>query len=341
MIFTKRSAELKSAVIGVGYLGRFHAEKYFRSDATELVAVVDIEEKNAREVARKWKAHALTDYKALPALGVRCASVASTTSSHFEIAKWLLENGIDVLVEKPITTTIDQAVELEAIAQRHGRILQAGHLERFNPAFREMKKILSRPGFLEARRIAQFAGRGHDVDVVLDLMIHDIDIILHVVDRPIQAIDAIGVPVLTRSVDIANARINFEGGITANITASRAAFQTERTIRVFQHDRYISLDFGKKHLKVYTKSSEKTRFGVPDVKIQEYSLEQRDALQDEVDSFLEAVIARSTPEVSGRDGLRALEVATAISNQIAEKLPLLLAEHAEHELTQRIGNAGT
>lgn len=303
---------IRAAVIGAGYLGQFHAEKYYRSPAAELVAVVDVVEERAAKTAKKYGAAALTDYQKLPELDVQCVSIAADTSQHYQLASWLLDHGIDVLVEKPMTPSIEEARQLIAKAEARRAILQVGHLERFNPAFRAMKRILTKPWFFEVRRISPFAGRGHDVDVVLDLMIHDIDIIAHLVGRPLVKVEAVGIPVLTGSVDIANARLTFEGGAVANVTASRAAFKSERTIRIFQPDVYISLDYGKKKLKMYKRTGEMDALGFPKIEVIEQKVEERDALQDEVESFIAAVASRETPAVSGYDGLRALELVEEI-----------------------------
>lgn len=314
-------AVIRSAVVGTGYLGKFHAEKYRKIKRSELAAVVDSDESTAKSVAKSVRTEPLSDYKLLPELGVQCVSVATPTSTHFEVASWLLQNGIDVLLEKPMTTTIEDAQELIRIAAENGRVLQIGHLERFNPAFRALREVLTKPWFFEARRIAQFTGRGADVDVVMDLMIHDIDIIAHLVDRPLERVEAVGIPVLTGSVDIANARLTFEGGAVANVTASRAAFKSERTIRIFQPDLYISLDFGKKNLKIYRKTGGRDRLlGIPKIDIQEQKVEVRDALEHEIESFLTCVEQRSIPEVTGEDGLRALQMADKIRSALREHL---------------------
>lgn len=311
----------RAAVVGVGYLGTFHAEKYRRSKRAELTAVVDTSEQAVKKVSRKNRAQALTNFRELPALGVQCASVATPTTSHFDVAKWLMENGIDVLIEKPITVRMEEAEELIATAERCGRILQVGHLERFNPAFKAVQERLDSPRFFEARRIASFTGRGHDVDVVMDLMIHDIDIIAHLVGRPLKRVEAVGIPILTNTVDIANARLTFEGGAVANVSASRAAFHSERTVRIFQPDLYISLDFGKKRLKMVSKRSDALKIGgLPDISVEEQKVEERDALEDEIDAFLTAVEERSRPIVSGEDGLRALQLAERIKEAFAASL---------------------
>ena len=303
---------MRCAVVGVGYLGTFHAEKYARSKKAELVGVLDLDSRRAKKTARRLRTQALSDLSKLPAHGVQCASVSCVTSAHYPVARYLLENGIDVLLEKPMTTNIEEAKKLIEIAQSNKRILQIGHLERFNPAFTAMKKALRQPWFFEVRRISPFSGRGHDVDVVLDLMIHDIDIVAHLVGRPLERVEAVGIPVLTSSVDIANARLTFQGGAVANITASRAAFKSERSFRVFQPDLYVSLDFSKKKLKMYTKAGEKDGNGFPKIEIKEQKILERDALEDQIDSFLDAVQYRSKPVVGGEDGLRALEMAESI-----------------------------
>ena len=311
---------LKSAVVGTGYLGRFHAQKHAKSPNTELVAVVDISAERAAKVGEEVGAVALTDYRKLPELGVQCVSIATDTTTHCEVASYLLAHGIDVLVEKPMTATVDEARALIRLAREHGRILQAGHLERFNPAFRPVREIIQSPRFFEARRIAPFSGRAFDVDVVRDLMIHDIDIIAHLAGRSVKHIEAIGVPVITPSIDIANARITFEGGSCANVTASRAAFASERTIRVFGQNVYVSIDFGNKKVKVCRVSEERDARGFPQLDMQAVAVEERDALQDEIESFFQTVISRGTPEVTGEDGLCAIEVAERIEAAIAANL---------------------
>ncbi|MCC6932257.1 MAG: Gfo/Idh/MocA family oxidoreductase [Deltaproteobacteria bacterium] len=310
---------LKGAVVGVGYLGKFHAEKYHNSKQVDLVALVDPNPENASKLANKFGAIYTQDYKMLPSLGVQCASISSITSTHYEIAAWLLENGIDVLVEKPITTTIEDAEKLVALAKKNNRILQVGHLERFNPAFRAMKDVMSSPRYFEVRRIAPFSGRSFDVDVISDVMIHDLDIVAHLTGQELLKVEAVGTPVITNSYDVVSARITFTGGAVANITASRTALVPERTIRIFQPDLYISLDFGKRKLKIYRLSEEKQNFGLfPNVDVQEIPVREEDALQAEIDSFVNCVAERKEPEATGQDGVRALKFANAVRAAIAE-----------------------
>ncbi len=307
---------LGAAVVGTGYLGTFHAEKYSSLDGVQLIAVCDADSEKATKVAKKLKTKVANSYKDLPEMGVVCASVSSDTKTHYEITKYLLENGIDVLVEKPMTTTIEEASELIAIAAKYERILQVGHLERFNPAFTRMRDFLTKPWFFEVRRITPFRGRGADVDVILDLMIHDIDLVLNLTKEEIVKVEAVGIPILTDSIDIAQARLEFASGAIANISTSRAAFQSERSFRVFQPDRYLSLDLEKKKLKMAEKGVGKNLLGFPNVNLVEEKIDIRDALFDQLKAFTDAVRDRSAPQVSGEDGLRALKIVQQVKDSI-------------------------
>src|SRR6185436_4539265 len=238
-----KMSEVRAAVIGVGYLGSFHAEKYASLPGVRLVGVVDADGERAEAIGKRLGAPAFPNYRAL--LGqVDCASIAVPTAAHFAIARELLEREVDVLVEKPIAATAAEGRHLVELAAARGRILQVGHLERFNPAIRSLAGILTRPRFIECHRLAPFVERGTDVDVILDLMIHDLDVILSIVDAPIERIEAVGVPVISETVDIANARLRFADGAIANVTASRVALKRERKIRFFQSDAYVSVDYG-------------------------------------------------------------------------------------------------
>lgn len=303
---------LRAGVVGVGYLGAYHAEKYAALDGVTLVGVVDTDAERAREIADRTHAAAYTDYRALVGQ-VDCVSVAVPTQFHFPIAHDLLAHDVDVLVEKPMTADLADGRALVAAAERHGRILQVGHLERFNPAIRALAEIVTRPRFIECHRLAPFVDRGTDVDVILDLMIHDLDVILSLVHGDVQAVEAVGVPVLSEAVDIANVRMRFAGGCIANITASRVALKRERKLRIFQADTYVAVDYGEKHVRVCRRVPVD---GEPTITVEERDLDSGDALADEIAHFVEAVRTRQRPLVDGRTALRALEVADLIRSRM-------------------------
>jgi len=309
---------LKTAVIGVGYLGKFHAQKYHALKHSDLVYVCDQDEENAKLIAEDLECDYTTDYKSL--LGkVDAVSIVVPTQLHFNVARDFLENGSDVLVEKPITSTLEQAQQLVDIAQANNRKLQVGHLERFNPAMLALNESLDKPLFIESHRVAPYNPRGADVSVILDLMIHDIDIILDIVGSKVSSISANGVKALSNDIDIANARLEFENGCVANVTASRASLKSERVMRIFQHDTYINLDFQNKTLTTYTKSKDKEMFpGVADIESGKQSFEQGDALLAEIESFINTIQTDGIPVVSGEDGLRALETANKITELLCK-----------------------
>jgi len=309
--------QLRAAVIGVGYLGRFHAQKYKLIPNVELVAVSDNRHEKGQEVAKELNTEYVADYKNL-AGRIDLATVAASTTSHYEIGKWLLENGISVFIEKPITVKSEEARELCEIAKKKNVTLQVGHVERFNPAMVSARKVLKRPLFIEVHRLAPFTPRGADVDVVLDLMIHDLDVILSLVQSPVKYVSAVGVPVLTKLVDIANARIEFESGTIVNVTASRVSQQATRKFRVFEQDKYLSIDFGKGSVDLLVKTGEWTG-GVPPLNHESWSLEKGDALLQETQSFVDCVRENKRPVVSGEDGLAALSLAERILENIRER----------------------
>ena len=302
-------------MIGVGYLGRFHAQKYAQLPVCELVAVVDGREEVRKAVAGELGTQALADYRGL--LGkVDAVSVVTPTPAHFEIADAFLAGGAHVLVEKPITETPEQARALIAQAAKFNRILQVGHLERFNAAVLAAEPHISSPRFMECTRLAPYKERGTDVNVVLDLMIHDIDLIQSLADSEIESIEAIGTPVFSGEIDIANARIRFANGCVANTTASRVSMKTERKLRIFEDAAYISLDLQQKILTLIRKRDGEPQPGQLPVNIEEANLEQGDALKSEIESFLGCIRNNKRPLVSGEDGLRALETAIRISEQV-------------------------
>lgn len=307
-------ARIRTAVVGVGYLGRFHAQKYAAAQDAELVAVVDARADARDAVAAELKTSAVGDYRSL--LGkVDVVSVVTTTPFHHEIAKAFLESGVHVLVEKPITETVDQARDLIGVARRRGVVLQVGHLERFNAAILAAEADIGTPRFIECHRLAPYKQRGTDVNVVLDLMIHDLDLVQTIVGSDIESIDAIGTPVFSDEIDIANARIRFANGCVANATASRVSLKTERKLRIFQDDAYLSIDLQQKILTVIRKRDGAAPGALP-VNIQEQSFEQGDALRAEIEAFLSSARSGKPPRVTGEDGLRALEAAIRITEQV-------------------------
>ena len=304
---------ITTAVVGVGYLGKFHAEKYAASAKAELIAVVDIDEARGREIGSAVGVESGTDYRCLFGR-VKCVSIAVPTRFHYQVARDFIDAGIDVLVEKPLTVDIAEARELVEFAARKGVILQVGHLERFNPAIRRLEGVVKDPKFVECHRLAPFIERGTDVNVVLDLMIHDIDVIASLVRSPVQRVEAVGVPVLTDKPDIANARINFANGCIANVTASRVSLKRERKVRFFQADAYISIDYDQKRAQIYHKPAPGA--GWLDIRAENIDIPDGDALADEIDSFLDCVRARTLPLVGGAEALTALEIASMISAQL-------------------------
>lgn len=308
--------KFRAAVIGVGYLGRFHAQKYALLDEVELVGVADTSRQRAEEVAAEVRTAAYTDYREL-LQQADMVSIAVPTPFHFQVARDCLKAGCHILLEKPITQTVAEAEELIRLAADCGLVFQVGHLERFNPAVLALQGILKNPLFVESHRLAPFKSRGTDVNVVLDLMIHDIDIILNMVPSTIKLVNSVGVPVLSEEVDIANARLQFENGCVANVTASRVSRESMRKIRIFQADAYISIDYQARKIALYRKEGEGMPIpGLPHVTMEERSFEQSDALLAEITAFVEAVQTGKPPQVTGEDGKRALELALQINRKL-------------------------
>lgn len=309
-------SKLRAAVIGVGYLGRFHAQKYAALEGVELVGVVDASAERAAEVAEEVGTKAFTEYDRLLS-EVDLVSIVVPTQHHYQVAKAALEAGCHILLEKPVTRTVEEAEELIALANRKNLVFQAGHLERFNPAIMALDGVLKNPMFIESQRLAPFKTRGTEVNVVLDLMIHDIDIILSLVGSPLKLVNSIGVPVLSEEVDIANARLQFENGCVANVTASRASRDPVRKIRIFQQDAYISIDYQERTISIFRKGDDGMPIpGLPNVGMEEKSFEKVDALLEEIRSFIHAVRNGIEPVVSGEDGKRALELAMKINRKL-------------------------
>jgi predicted dehydrogenase len=307
--------KIRIGVIGVGHLGKHHARIYGEmagsTEDVELSAVVDVLPSRSAEIAKPYGAQALTDYREL--IGkVDAVSLAAPTSEHGRIGLELLENGIDVLVEKPMTSTVEESRLLIEAAARNRRILQAGHVERFNPVVRAAIEVATQPQFFEIHRLAVFTPRSLDIDVVLDLMIHDLDIVLSLVHSPVSEVRAVGIAVLSKKADIANARVEFEDGCVANFTASRVSFEKVRKLRFFQPSDYISVDYASQ-----TGSMVSLRMG----RVTERKLEPPTAepLKLELEAFVHCVRTRTSPIVGGEDGLRALELAMKINEQIARR----------------------
>ena len=305
---------MKVGVIGVGHVGRHHARLYAELPGVELVAVVDIQKPRAEEIAGLYKTTPFTDYRELYGK-VDAVSLAIPTVDHARIGVDLLEHGIDVLVEKPIASTLEQGRALIDAASAHSRILQIGHVERFNPVVAAARELATKPQFFEIHRLAAFSPRSLDIDVVLDLMIHDIDIVLSLVPSAVREVRAVGIPVLSERADIANARVEFEDGCVANLTASRVSFEKTRKLRFFQPNDYISVDYDSQ-----TGTMVSLRMG----RVSEQKLEpvKEEPLKLQLGAFAQCVKSRRTPVVAGTDGLRALELAMRINSVIAERLML-------------------
>ena len=305
---------LKTAVVGVGYLGRFHAQKYSALAESELVGVVDVDSVQGQKVADEIGVPVFNDFHEVLDL-VDAVSIVVPTVHHFETAKAFMEKGVHVLLEKPFAANIEEAEELEQLSRDKNLRLQIGHLERFNPVFTEFQELIDRPKFIENIRIAPFPKRGTDVDVILDLMIHDIDLVLAVVGEYPESVEGTGVNIITSTADLANARLRFPSGCIADLTASRVSDKAERKMRIFQSGLYLSLDYGtgqarKLHVEAGTAvDPEKLR---PEA----FQLEKGDALLTEIESFLLAVREGKNPKVTAEDGLNAMRVGWQIKNQL-------------------------
>lgn len=308
---------VKTAVIGTGYLGKYHVEKFATLPQSQLSAICDIDTTHTQELSEKYGVIATHDYRAL-VNQIDAVSIATQTPMHFEIARFFLENNIHVLIEKPITTTVSEADILIETAKKNGVVLQVGHIERFNPALQYINPSICKPLFIESQRLTSFKLRGSDVSVILDLMIHDIDIALSLAQSKISDIRATGASVLTPLIDIANARIEFENGCVASITASRINATSERRLRIFQHDSYFNIDLHRNVFRVRRKAQTEMFPGVPNIDSEEKHLEKSDALKEEINAFLNAIIDKKPPPVSGQAARDALDVAIQITQIITD-----------------------
>ncbi|MEW6026521.1 MAG: Gfo/Idh/MocA family oxidoreductase [Planctomycetota bacterium] len=327
---------LKTAVIGVGHLGKNHAKHLAKISGSTLIGVADTNQKAAEEIARLYNVKAYTDYKKV-LRNVNAVSIATPTVAHYEIARKALSKGIHTFIEKPITTTVSEANKLILLAEKHKAVLQVGHIERFNPAFVAAQEYLKDPKFIECHRLSSFSFRSIDIDIVLDLMIHDIDIILSIVKSPVKKIDAVGVKIISGKNDLANARLVFENGCVANLTASRASDKAMRKMRIFTGTTYTSIDFADKTASSYQSKGDLSTLAAnpaiggagppPGFNPKEFMLDKFidvcnliinpvDQLEQELTSFVDAVQNNKTPIVSGADGRDALAVCHKILAKI-------------------------
>lgn len=331
---------LKVAVVGVGHLGKEHARVYAEMPGVELFGVVDIQRKQAEKVAQQYNTGYFLNYKDIIDK-VHAVSIAVPTKSHYAIAKDFLQHGVHVMIEKPMTGTVLEARELIDISKARGLVLQAGYIERFNPAIAAIKRLSVNPKFIECHRLSPFTFRSADIGVVLDLMIHDIDILLYITNSKVKKFDAVGVNVISDKEDIANVRIQFQNGCVANVTASRVSITPMRKIRLFSEDSYISIDYQKKDALIYKKSPELTlkSLNISDtnvstiadlksyvfgdlLKIEHIKMDDYEPLKKELESFVDCIVNHKEPVVSGEEGLRAIEVANDILREIEKNLKI-------------------
>ena len=303
--------KLRVGVVGVGHIGKNHARLYAELPEAQFTAIYDSDQLKAAKIAAEFGIAAAVSLEEFGKL-VDAASVATPTNTHFDISRSLLQAGKHLLVEKPIAENTSHASELAEMAADHRLVLQVGHVERFNPVLSALEKRLTNPRFIEAHRLAPYSNRSTDIGVVLDLMIHDLEIILHLVRSPVQSIDAVGVPVLSRSEDIANARIRFENKCVANVTSSRISPEQMRKIRVFQEDAYLSLDYQNQRGEIYRRSAE----GLTRAEVE---IEREEPLKRQLASFLECAHTGRAPKVSGFQATAALELAVEITKRISGK----------------------
>jgi len=309
------SQKIKTAVIGAGHLGKEHARVYHSLEQCDLVAVCDTNESGGRVIAGKYGARYTKDYREL--LGeVEAVSVATPTINHHETTCAFLEAGVAVLVEKPISRTLEEADEMIRLAEAKNVVLQVGHIERFNPAFQALQRELTDPKFFEAHRMGIFTMRSLDIDVVMDLMVHELDIIATLTDSEVVKIEAVGIPILTQKIDLANARLEFANGAIANITASRVSAERLRKLRVFQPNEYYSLDYAEQQVGMFKLTPPKTAGALPEIVAQGLDIAKREPLLAEIESFVYAVSAKTAPVVTGAEGRRALALAIDVLDKI-------------------------
>ena len=305
------NSKIRVGVIGLGYLGKFHFEKYKSNKSVNLTSIVDIDRKNL-DLVDSNKVYKTTSFKDILEK-VDAVSIVTPTVTHFPIAKFFLENKVHVLLEKPMTQSVSEAKKLNMIAKKRRCILQIGHLEQFNPAIRKLKSQLKTPEFIEVHRLCKFNPRAIDVDVVLDLMIHDIDIVLSLIDKDIKKISVSGKKVITNLIDIANVRIEFENNVVANLTASRISTKNERKMRIFLKNAYYSVDFINNELKRLIKNKSNS------FKTTSFQFRKSDPLNEEIKNFINTCYGREKSMTSGECGLQALTVAKNITRNLSKK----------------------
>jgi predicted dehydrogenase len=307
---------IRVAVVGVGYFGRFHAQQYAANKGATLVAVTDVVEDTARAVAAEFGCDAAVDHRLL--IGrVDAVSIAVPTPHHAAVARDLIEAGVHVLVEKPMTDDVESASALVACAESRGALLQVGHIERFSACYRELARKVTRPLYIESNRIAPWRERGTDVDVVFDLMIHDIDIIMGLVASPIVSVHAVGTPLMSKNVDLANARLAFASGCVANVTASRVSHKSERSLRLFQPNGYHVCDFGNSNIFSYSVKGDITKPNEATIEKQSLMVPKENSLANQIADFLDCVRTGRQPLIDARAGYEAVHVAKLITDSIS------------------------
>ena len=305
-----KKQKIRIGVIGIGYLGKFHLEKFQKNKDCQLVWLIDKNIKNIKNYKDKYNIS--TNYKEIVD-DVDAVSIVTPTVNHYEIARYFIERNKHVLIEKPMTQTVSEAKKLINLAKKYKKTIQIGHLERFNPVIRKVSSLIKNPLFIEVHRLAQFNPRSTDVNVVYDLMIHDIDITTSLVPSKIKKISSFGKNIITNKIDIANARLEFFNGTIANLTASRISQKSERKIRIFEKDKYLSLDFLQPKLKIVEKVKKKSS---KLFKTLEYNYKKTDALNDEIIDFINSIRMNKKPLVDGIQGMEALKLAAAISKKL-------------------------
>ncbi len=306
-------SKIRIGVVGIGHLGNYHLQKYQKLENTRIVGVADVERSRAEKAAAVFGCEAFADHRDLVDR-VDAVSITVPTQDHHLVSKDFLAAGKDVLLEKPFTATLEEADDLIALAAAKDLVLQVGFIERFNPAIVALDKVIRQPLFIESHRLHPFVERGTDVDVVLDLMIHDLDLILHYVQSPVANVEAVGVSVLSEKVDIANVRLTFENGCVANITASRITLKHMQKLRFFGLEGYHSVDFNKRE--VVSLARRETKDGKMEIGINDVKIHRHDPLEEEIRSFVDCVVNRGTPRVSGLEARKSLELALLINEKM-------------------------